>query len=545
MSRHSPLTMLAAAFAVTAVTVTGTAVPPATAHDHAAHDRAANEQAVHEQALVRIDTGWLRGEVHDNHSTFSGIPYAAPPVGDRRWAPPAPPAPWTGVRDATEPASPCVQASRDPSAPLVGREDCLTLDVVRPRTSRHGRLPVVVWLHGGELTSGSSREYDGARLATGGKVVVVTVNYRLGALGFLSSPALDAEGTISGNYGLLDQAEALRWVQRNIARFGGDPKRVTLAGQSSGARSVCTQLASPGSRGLFHRAVTQSGACVTEVMTKAAADVKGARAIEEVGCADLSDPEMAACLRDVPVTRLRTALSDVGHPLGDRRDAAWGPVAGTPYLPLQPAAALDHGLTAAVPLLLGTNRHEARGPVLGGLPDLTEDQYANMIGTLLGDNAGAVLGEYPAGDFDSAALALSAVITDRNYACPTLATARSARRHVPTYAYELREEASPIDGVAYGAFHSWDLPFLFDVSIPYSQFPPLTPKQRRLSATMIGYWSAFAHAGDPNRHGAPRWPTFGAGNHVVGLSTAGILPTTFAAEHRCQFWADLPQRPEL
>jgi para-nitrobenzyl esterase len=398
----------------------------------------------------------------------------------------------------------------------------------------------VVWLHGGELTSGSSRDYDGARLATGGGVIVVTVNYRLGALGFLSTPALDAEGTTSGNYGLLDQAGALRWVQRNVARFGGDPRRVTLAGQSSGARSVCTHLASPGSRGLFDRAITQSGACATEVMTKVAADTNGARATEEVGCAAASDLEVVACLREVPVTRLRTALSDVGHPLGDRRDAAWGPVAGTPYLPWQPATALEHGLTAAVPLLLGTTRHEARGPVLGGLPDLTENQYVNIIGTLLGENADAVLSEYPAGDFDSAALALSAVITDRNYACPTLATARSARRHVPTYAYELREEASPIDGVAYGAFHGWDLPFLFDVSIPYSQYPPLTAEQRRLSTTMIGYWSAFARAADPYHHKAPRWPAFGAGNRVVGLSTDGILPTAFAAEHRCQFWADLP-----
>ena len=524
MSRRFLFRMLAAAFAVLAVTVIEIAVPQAEAHD---------------DGLVRVDAGWVRGQVDDNHTTFSGIPYAAPPVGHRRWKPPAPPAPWRGVRDATEPATPCVQAARDPSAPVVGSENCLTLDVVRPHTSSHSRLPVVVWLHGGEFTSGASREYDGARLATGGEVVVVTINYRLGALGFLSSPALDAEGTISGNYGLLDQAEALRWVQRNIARFGGDPERVTLAGQSSGARGVCTHLASPGSRGLFHRAITQSGACATEVMTKAAADAKGTRAIEEVGCAAASDREVVDCLRSVPVTLLRGALSDVGHPLGDRRDAPWGPVAGTPYLPWQPATAIGRGVTAPVPLLLGTTRHEARGTVLGGLPDLTDDQYVNIMRTLLGADADLVLAEYPAGEFDSPALALSAVITDRNYACPTLTTARAARQHVPTYAYELREEASPIGGVAYGAFHSWDLPFLFDVSIPNSQFPPLTRSQWRLSATMIGYWSAFAHAGDPNRQGVPAWPTFGTSNTVMGLSADGIRPTTFAAEHRCPFWADL------
>ncbi|MQA82547.1 MAG: carboxylesterase family protein [Streptosporangiales bacterium] len=508
------------------MTVVGAPVPQAAAHD---------------KALVRVDAGWVRGEIDGNHTTFSGIPYAAPPVDERRWRPPAPPAPWRGVRDATEPATSCPQATYDESNPIAGREDCLTVDVVRPRAHRHGLRPVVVWLHGGELTSGASAEYDGARLAVGGDVVVVTVNYRLGALGFLSSPALDAEGTFSGNYGLLDQAEALRWVQRNIARFSGDPERVTLAGQSSGARSVCTHLASPGSRGLFHRAITQSGACATEVMTKPAADAKGTQALEEIGCADAgTNRDIAACLREVPVTtHLLNVLGDVGNPLGDRRNAAWGPVAGTPYLPLQPATALRHGLTTDVPLLLGSTRHEARGPVLGRFPDLPEDRYVNILRDLLGADADPVLAEYPAAEFDSPALALSTVITDRNYACPTLTTARAARRHVPTYAYELREEASPIDGVDYGAYHSWDLPFLFDVSIPNSQFPPLAPKQRRLSATMIDYWSAFAHAGDPNRHGVPTWPAFGTANTVIGLSTDGIRPTTYATEHRCRFWAGM------
>ncbi len=514
-----------AVVAVVPVAVVGVPSPPATADT---------------SSLVRVDSGWVRGQVGDDHTAFAGIPYAAPPVGDRRWRPPAAPERWRGVRDATDRSTPCPQLRYvGSSEEVVGSEDCLTVDVVRPLRIRDQRpLPVIVWLHGGELTKGAASEYDGSRLAADGEAVVVTVNYRLGALGFLSSTALDAEGTVSGNYGLLDQAAALRWVRRNISGFGGDPHNVTLAGQSAGARSVCTHLASPGSRGLFHRAITQSGACTTEVKTKANADANGARATEELGCADAgTHREIRACLREAPVEGLLAVLDDVGHQLGDRRDAAWGPVAGTPYLPWQPATALRHGLTADVPLLLGSNRHEARGPVLGGLADLTVEGYASMLDSLLGADSDAVLAEYPAAAFDSPALALAAVLTDRNYACPTLDTARAARRHNPVYAYEFREEASPIGGRPFGAFHGWELQFLFDTSIANSQYPPLTEAQQRLSETMVSYWSAFAHAGSPDGPGRPAWPAFGPRGPVIGISADDIRPTAYAAEHRCGFWA--------
>lgn len=527
MTTRKLLCALAAALAVVAVTLVGMSGPPAAADS---------------SSVVRVDSGLVRGQVGDDHLTFSGIPYAAPPVGDRRWRPPATPARWSGVRDATDPSTPCPQAGYDDKGQptVVGSEDCLTVDVGRPRSDRPGRpLPVIVWLHGGELTKGAASEYDGARLAVDGEAVVVTVNYRLGALGFLSSPALDAEGTVSGNYGLLDQAAALRWVRHNIAGFGGDPHKVTLAGQSSGARSVCTHLVSPGSRGLFHRAITQSGACATEVKTKANADANGAQATEELGCADAgTHGEISTCLRTAPVgALLGEELGNPGHQLGDRRDAAWGPVAGTPYLPWQPATAVRRGLTAEVPLLLGSNRHEARAFVLGKLADLTVEGYASMLDTLLGADVDAVLAEYPAADFDSPALALSAVLTDRSYACPTLDTARAARRHNPVYAYEFREEASLIGGRPFGAFHGWEVQFLFDTSIANSQYPPLTEPQQRLSETMIGYWSAFAHDGAPGGPGRPAWPAFGPRGPVIGISADGIRTTTYGAEHRCGFWA--------
>lgn len=247
---------------------------------------------------LRLDSGWVRGEARDDVVAFSGIPYAAPPVGDRRLAPPAAPSPWTGVRDATRPSPSCPQPGGfgEDGVQVAGQEDCLYLDAVVPRDAGERRLPVLVWLHGGAMISGAANQYDGARLASRGDVIVVTANYRLGALGFLSTPALDAEHTGSGNYGLLDQNAVLRWVRRNATAFGGDPGQVTVAGQSAGSRSICAQLASPAARGLFQRAVLQSGPCANKVFTKAEADRNGRQAIAEVGCSTAD--ATVACLRD-------------------------------------------------------------------------------------------------------------------------------------------------------------------------------------------------------------------------------------------------------
>ncbi|WP_206797162.1 carboxylesterase/lipase family protein [Amycolatopsis sp. MtRt-6] len=508
---------------------------------------AAADPLDHDPTFVRTDGGYVRGDTGDGVVRFSGIPYATPPVGDQRWRAPTPPRPWTGVRDATTPTGKCPQVGRDAefNPILVGSENCLYLDVVAPaRHSRPGRRPVVVWLHGGNLASGAASEYDGARLATGGDVVVVTVNYRLGALGFLSSNALDAEGTVSGNYGLLDQAEALRWVRRNAAAFGGHPNLVVLAGQSAGARSVCTHLASPGSRGLFQRAIVQSGACANPVMTKAVADRKGAQAVGTLGCAD-APGGTAACLRSVPVADLLLKLADPDRPVtGERRDDPWGPVAGTPYLPWQPIDAIRHGSAAGVPLLMGSTHDEMRAFVLGRYADLTADGYAAMIRTAFGADAEAVLGKYPAEAFAHPALALATVLTDWGGgigSCPALATARTAARHAPVYAYELTESSGRFLGnLPYGAYHGWDLPFLLDTSIPRSQYPGLhdmTPPQRRLSQAMTAYWTTFAHRGDPNTPDLPPWaPTHAMSTSVLGLAADSIAPTPFATDHHCTFW---------
>jgi para-nitrobenzyl esterase len=521
-------------------------------------------------ALVRTDAGWVRGSASGRSVTFEGIPYAAPPVGSHRWAPPAGVTPWAGVRDATTAGPVCPQVESGPDgAAVAGDEDCLYLNVTAPRRTapRRDRLPVVVWLHGGGFTSGAGSQYGAAELATAGDVMVVTVNYRLGALGFLSSPALDAEGYPSGNYGLADQVAALEWVQRNAARFGGDGRNVTLAGQSSGARSVCAQLASPassprsrpGSTRLFHRAILQSGPCTRHV-TKPVADQRGARVAAEVGCgsAPRTSTSTAACLREQPVAELLATLDDVGEPVTDEYAAEpWQPVVGTPVLPRQPLDAVTGGAAAGVPLLVGTMRDEMR--TFAGFafdPPLTPAGYRQQVEQAFTPHAEAVLARYPVDAYASPTLALATVLGDWGGGvgtCTVLETAETASAHSDVFAYELLEDSGVgVDGYPLGAFHSWDLPFLFDVSIPNSQYPELTAAQRALSATMIRQWARFAATGNPNGpsgpnqpsrpDGPPHWPELGRTGTVLGLAAGpgGIAPTPTAEEHQCEFWSSLP-----
>ncbi|HTP17882.1 MAG TPA: carboxylesterase family protein, partial [Streptosporangiaceae bacterium] len=252
--------------------------------------------------LVRIAGGLVRGASAAGVNSFLGLPYAAPPTGNLRWRPPQPAASWSGVRDATQFGPSCPQAlTGNPLLPPgTISEDCLYLNVYAPPVGSNdqGGRPVLVWIHGGGLVQDGARDYDGSKLAADG-VVVVTINYRLGALGFLALPALASHGA-AGNYGLMDQQAALRWVQRNIARFGGDPRNVTIAGQSAGGLSVLAQMVSPGARGLFQRAIVQSGTFALNQRPLATAEAAGERFATAVGCPDQS----AACLRNAPVSAL-------------------------------------------------------------------------------------------------------------------------------------------------------------------------------------------------------------------------------------------------
>jgi para-nitrobenzyl esterase len=490
--------------------------------------------------LVYTDRGPVRGVVYEDSRVFQGIPYAAPPVGELRWRPPQPAAPWREPLDATAPR----QCAQGPifGSPGSDTEDCLHLNVSTPARSP-GRLPVMVWIHGGYFTFGSGGIYDGRKLAAEGDVVVVTINYRLGALGFLALPGLTGEdpGSQSGNYGLQDQQAALRWVQRNIAAFGGDPNNVTLFGESVGSISLCAQLVSPGAAGLFHRGIGQSYACPSPLTTAAEAERAGAEFAARFGCT--APDQVVACMRGMPATELVRQWAPGG-----------GPVVGGREVPVQPADALRTDAYHHMPLLLGNTLDEMRFTVslqhdAIGQP-VTAAQYEQIIRGAYGPSAEQVLQRYPVGDYSTPSVALATVQTHDTgrplSTCDHLAMyqAFAARpRAVPVYAYQFADRTAPplveVPGFDEGAEHAVELNFLF----PNVFGRPLTGEQQALSTTMVQYWTNFARHGNPNGHATPAWPRFQSAADVLSLDIGphGIHPVDIARASNCDFWASLPR----
>lgn len=496
-----------------------------------------------DSAVVTTRSGPVRGTVAPDHRSFLGIPYAAPPVGERRWASPQPVPAWSTVRDATTPGGDCPQ----PASALTGgttplSEDCLHLNVTTPTGTRGAHLPVMVWFHGGAFTNGSGRIYDPLKLVTTGDVIVVTVNYRLGALGFLAHPALDGSGAArSGAFGVEDQQAALRWVRDNAAAFGGNPGNVTIFGESAGAMSTCDHLAAPASAGLFHRAIIESGPCTflmppTTSLTFpiAQAEATGAALAERVGCAEARTA--ATCLRGVPVADLLVAAAD----------AEFWPVHGGAVIPVAPARALATGRFNKVPVLEGTNRDEQRLFIaimeFAAGHAFTEAEYAAMVSATYGADAAAILARYPVGDYTSPGLALSAVLTDAVWSCPALETAQLLADQVPTWSYEFSDARAPWLGLypapdfPAGAYHGAELQYLFGG--PF--FPDLSDAaQQRLSDRMLTYWTRFARTGDPNGATATTWPRFTPHRQATLAFTADSVTdpqVDLAREHRCGFW---------
>jgi para-nitrobenzyl esterase len=487
--------------------------------------------AARPDGAVRTDAGWVAGTVRGDHRSFQGIPYAAAPVGERRWRSPQPVEPWAGVRDATRPGDRCAQAADVWNLPASDSEDCLYLNVTAPRDATPGRpKPVLVWLHGGSLTRGAGSDYDPTRLATRGDLVVVTVNYRLGIFGFFGHPELPGGGA----YGLEDQQAALRWVRRNVAAFGGDPGNVTLAGESAGSHSVCAHLASPAAAGLFHRAITASSPCWDRGDLPKVMDVPlwlPAAAHEGYGqliAAGLSCPDVA-CLRGRSVAELlaQAPLNLPGY--------------GNPVLPEDPARVFAEGRFHRVPVLSGITRDE--GTLFAALvyPGLTAAQYVDGLTQIFGERAPAVLAAYPPGDVPTQAAA--AVMSDLEWARSARDTDRLLSRHVPVYSYEFLDRTAPElfpypdARVAPLASHGSELSYLFDVSW---ESTPLTARQRRLGDVMIGYWARFAATGDPNGPGLPAWRRH---PYVQGLDLGRVGPFDRAAAHRLPFWDGLRPVP--
>jgi len=493
-----------------------------------------------DSGVAATAAGSVRGLVAPDHVLFQGIPYAAAAVGELRFAPPAPPPHWEGMRDATKVGPRCIQdAARDPDWGRGMSEDCLSLNVWSPTDAED--LPVMVWIHGGAFVNGSADLYNAQWLATRGDIVVVTVNYRLGALGFLAHPALGPEAEV-GNYGLADQQAALRWVRDNIAAFGGDPAKVTVAGESAGAMSVCDHLVSPGSAELFRAAILMSGPCGAQINV-AAARQPSLDYAAGVGC-----PESAAapaCLRALPADAL-TEPVPFGL-LGD--EALSGPVTGTTILPVDPVEAMEQGGVGQLPVLVGTTSDEFTLFMaleflrLGREPGPAD--YPGLLERTFGADAVAVERQYPlAAHADNTSLAYAAAVTDGQFACVNASMADGmAAAGAPVYSYEFTDASAPapepLRQVPFpvGASHSLELRYLFDIG----GAPALNTAQQRLSDQMIGYFTAFVRDGVPAAPDAPEWPRLdGAGGPRMSFDTGGSeVRSGFEQEHQCDFWAGL------
>jgi para-nitrobenzyl esterase len=490
--------------------------------------------------IVRLASGALRGFLSGETAVFKGIPYAAPPVGALRWREPQPVAAWAGIRDATKPGNACVQnpagidrflqplAARYgmslQAEPLASSEDCLYLNVWSPQWPPRKALPVMVWLHGGSnrIGSGSQPAYDGARLASQG-VIVVTLNYRLGVMGFFSHPQLTAESPhrSSGNYGLLDQLAALAWVRANIRQFGGDPENVTLFGESAGAIDAGMLMVSPLSAGLFRRLIAESGPFfgVGQPATLAEAERFGV----EVGkLAPGSSASAIANLRALPASQVvQLAAETVKNRFKGRNPGS--PTDGW-VLPQAPAIAFASGTAQKVDLMVGLNGREfsafrlaagkaalaGREKDKSGTDNNPLKQFAEAVRPLYGGWTNVAIGFYLCKVLFGRAAALDQAVNDVVAACPlgaeaALTTANGNKAFVYRF-----DRSVPGKGEAeLGAFHSLELPYVFDAFEDRMwRWLPFTEVDKNLSRAIRTYWTNFAKTGDPNSPGLPPWPAW-------------------------------------
>jgi para-nitrobenzyl esterase len=481
---------------------------------------------------VETDRGPIAGQARGGVREFLGIPFAAPPVGALRFRPPAPAAAWTAPRAATHRGPACVQP--DTGFPRETSEDCLTLNVWAPAAA--AKEPVLVWIHGGAFFQGSGGDdlYDGARLAERSGAIVVTLNYRVGALGFLAHRALAREAgrATAASVGLLDQRAALAWVQRNIGAFGGDPDNVTIFGESAGAWSVCTHLAAPGSRGLFARAIMQSGACSDALYFGAAeAEAQGDALAAAVGC---GGPSVLDCLRSRSADAIATAL-----PM--RRGTLlvpgvwWGPIVDGVELPAQPLAAMRAGAFARVPLLIGWNRDEGILHTVS-FESVSDAEVAGFVGPIFGAAAVAPVAERYAGTTPKQAL--TDLVTDGIFACNARRVARLlSAQGVPVFLYELTHALD--DPIAHdlGATHSVELFFVFGND---SLGVGLSERERPLSHRVMDAWARFARSGDP---GDPtlRWPRYSLATDAHLELDLQPKVGAHLKQEACDFWDRLDE----
>lgn len=468
------------------------------------------------QTTVKTAAGAVQGSAIGTTGirVFKGVPYAAPPTGERRWQAPQPVSPWEGVRDATAFAAACVQGKvfGDISFDKID-EDCLNLNIWTPARASD-RLPVMVWIHGGGFVAGGGSEprHDGEAFARKG-IVLVTINYRLGVFGFLAHPELTRESghDASGNYGLLDQVAALRWVQDSIAAFGGDPANVTIFGESAGSFAVSALVASPLARGLFHKAIGESGAFFSSgtlpMRTLAAAEGQGVKFADALGAASL------AALRAKPAAEVLAAASKQMQP-------GFSPILDGYFMPEEPSAIYAAGRQSRVPLLAGWNADEIRQAVTMRPEKPTVQSFTADVRKRFGESSDAILKAYPAADDAEALESAAALGSDLfiGYATWKWIETHLKNGEAPVYRYSFDRKipvepgatmmGRPVTTSDVGARHAGEIEYVFGTLKGSLPKVPWEEGDWKLSDAMTSYWANFARTGDPNGPGLPPWPRY-------------------------------------
>lgn len=512
-------------------------------------------------SIVDTHLGKARGVLRNGVLEWRGLPFAQPPVGDLRWKAPVPARGWDGVRDASQFGAACPQLARYGLTEASDNEDCLSLNVTVPLDAKgqpRKNRPVLVWIHGGVFVGGSSSLYRLDMLARRGDIVVVSINYRIGALGFLAHPDFDPEA--NGAFGLADQRLALRWVQKNIEAFGGDPSRVTVAGESAGAGSICEHLVTPeASRGLFHQAILQSGGCLGPLksVTETAANAEKMAADPKLAC---EGADALACLRKAPVSALLAAQSGVTG----RNPMAFFPSVGSPTLPRQASDSAAQGKILRVPLINGGTRDELRlflaYDAIEGRT-ISDANLKDWIAPIYGAGKVAdILKAYPAQPGEKPAERFGTMISDYNPLvainnCLYLHSANVFSRFMPVWEFEFADRNAPVMGVGVpkdakidfqlGAVHSSELNYLFpNLSNTFKiDAPDLAPPAQALADKMVDYWTSFVKTGKPKAKGAPAWPRYATNGKALWLEPGNIHAVKAWAQHKCEFWRDqFPQR---
>jgi para-nitrobenzyl esterase len=516
-------------------------------------DAAAEPQALATK-LIPTEKGELRCLDLATHTECLGIPYASPPVGDGRWRAPAAPAPWTSALDATQFRSECLQDDTEYVEERHGAEDCLYLNVYMPKTDAAGALPVMVWFHGGGFVNGSGNAFHGANLAQTAQAIIVTVNYRLGPFGWLGLESLaeEAPDGTTGNYGILDQIAALKWVQSEIGHFTGDKGNVTIFGQSAGGESVFIHLASPLSKGLFHRAISMSSPAALAMPTIAAQTEKRTPFLQELGCTDVAT--QISCLRAKSADEL-LAAADENWDLIAARGLDWTPTVDGAVLPTQWIDAYRSGNFNKVPVMIGHTRDEGRLFVSvyenNNGHAMSEQELVDAVDDVAGPAAQLVLSSYPPEEVGTPGNRISAIIVDSLFATGENNNRDALVPWAPVYGYRSCDPNAP-PSHAVGLFspvgcgHDSDLPYLFQYDDHERAEPHFTSEQQALAEQMGHYWGNFARSGDPNGDGLPAWPAHVAGQAQVQLLEPAQLggvrtsaPNAYAEEHKIGLWTPL------